>query len=214
MNGRFKSFFLSRMLGREYAVVQGLNQPKLAYDPRIFIIIFLSAFLSVRLYIIITRCFYYGLLHCRPWKIMYTGLEGLVEQDQLAGQLHFTQIEIWLTSLRCFSYIWWSLLSVHYLFIMPVLLLQYLVAQIKKAMADVQSGNTVTYATGKAWFFSSLFVHTNKLQYMFSCVLSPWIPFSLLDFSKRLQYEWSIFGSLYIVSRVVKLFRSFLFPDG
>lgn len=41
-------------------------------------------------------------------------------------------------------------------------ILQYLVAQIRKAIADVESGNTVTYATGKVWF-SCCFLSTSML---------------------------------------------------
>lgn len=42
-------------------------------------------------------------------------------------------------------------------------MVQYLVAQIKKAMADAQSGNTITYATGKARGFPTICVVNTML---------------------------------------------------
>ena len=49
-------------------------------------------------------------------------------------------------------------------------MLQYLVAQIKKAIVDVESGNTVSYATGKVWLSSCCFfiVNINEHILLFS----------------------------------------------
>lgn len=86
---------------------------------------------------------------------MYTGLEGQVEQDQWVKLLPFTLIVIWYfsTFLCCFLMLTlFQRLTVHYLHWLHYV--QFLVAHIKKAIADVESGNVVTFATGKVQIYS------------------------------------------------------------
>lgn len=92
---------------------------------------------------------------------MYTGLEGLVVQGQRAELLHFTLIVTWsFLSLCSLSLGLFIHVNVHVLTCTFLLCLisQYLVAQIRRAIADIGSGNDVTIAMGKVCLLGSIFL--------------------------------------------------------
>ena len=82
---------------------------------------------------------------------MYTGLEGLDALDQWAMLLPFTQIVTWYF-LLAFVFLFLLLLPTSRYDTNVFIwfdLLKFLVAQIKKAIADAESGNVIGFATGK-----------------------------------------------------------------
>lgn len=89
---------------------------------------------------------------------MYTGLEGLVVQGQRAELLHSTLIVIWSFLLLYSLPLLFIFVDVHVLTCAFLLRLisQYLVAQIRRAIADIGSGNDVTIAMGKVCLVGSI----------------------------------------------------------
>lgn len=77
-------------------------------------------------------------------------------------------------------------------------MVQYLVAQIKKAMADAQSGNTITYATGKARGFPTI------------CVVNTML---LLNLEPVLVLRFAFFLCLFFISSP-QLFQDTAFRTG